>query len=162
MPDDALAVGEGGRGVEGAGAPPVAVAGDDVLDRRAPLDGFGHVDLLHDPRLQTGTRPYAPTRSATAAPATTSRTPSARPMRGPPGSTFSTNTTAANAIIHLTFIAPSASSPSISPQQQPMQYAPWCAPMTMAPRRPSRQVCIRNSSGERQWLRQLPFHGVSW
>src|SRR2546426_9911632 len=51
MPDDALAVGEGGRGVEGAGAPPVAVAGDDVLDRRAPLDGFGHVDLLHDPRL---------------------------------------------------------------------------------------------------------------
>src|SRR2546426_7838643 len=54
MPDDALAVGEGGRGVEGAGAPPVAVAGDDVLNCRAPLDGLAHVDLLPETRLQTG------------------------------------------------------------------------------------------------------------
>jgi hypothetical protein len=94
-------------------------------------------------------------------PSATNAQASGRVNRQPPGIDFSAKITPASTAIQTRLIAPSANRISISPQQQPTQNAPCSIPIRSAPEAPSRHLCSRNSSGERQCLRHFVFSGVS-
>src|SRR4051812_38421634 len=78
------------------------------------------------------------------------------------GSIFSSATMIVRTAIHKMFITPTTNNSAINAQQQPAQNAPCSSPIPKAPRQPSRQRVIINSSGARHRVKQLFFSGVNW
>ena len=95
-------------------------------------------------------------------PPATMTTPRDRAMRWLLGSVFSAKMMSAAVSIQAKFIIPSATSPTISPAQQPRHSTPWTIPSRTAPVAPERHLRKRKNSGLLQRAWQMRFSGVNW
>jgi hypothetical protein len=95
-------------------------------------------------------------------PPATITTPKGRAIRWLLGMVFSAKMITAAVSIQARFIIPKATSPTISPAQQPRQSTPWSIPSRRAPLAPSRQFVIRKNRGLLQRAWQIRFSGVNW